>query len=899
MSDIPNDNGQEDNSSASTTTSLIKVESITDKMSSAYLDYAYSVIVGRAIPDVRDGLKPVHKRILYSMYQNRFFHNTPHKKCARIVGDVLGKYHPHGDTSVYGALVRMAQTFSLRYPLIDSQGNFGSIDGDEPAAMRYTEARLSEIANELVADIEKDTVDFIPNYDESLTEPVYLPSKIPNLLINGTSGIAVGMRTYMPPHNLNEIASAIIAVIDKPEMYPEELSNYIIGPDFPTRGIIVGKSGIRQIINTGRGKLIVRGRIEYEEEKNHRQLIITELPYQVNKSKLVESIANLVNNKKVTGVTDLTDESARGNIRIVIELNRNADSNVITNQLYNKTNLQTSFSIINLVLVNNGKQPYVLNMMGLIKSHIDCRENIIIRRTKYELKRAQKRVHIAEGLVIAILNIDEIVALIKSSRDSAEARKNLIDKFTLSEEQAKEILDMPLRRLTALQVQKLYDEIKQLEEDVKDYNNILNDKDKRMGIIKQELTEIKKKYGDDRKTEILDVIEEESSEEDRLKTVVEETCVIVLTENQYFKRMTLKTYRSQRRGGKGKKGMTKRDEDVIKDVFILSSHDRVLMFTKYGRVYNKYAYEFPLMSRTSRGKAIVNFMGLKPGEKIVHLIPISDFSSNISLIFCTRKGIVKKIPLKEFKKVRKSGVQAIRLREGDELINALLNFEAENNVLIATKKGFAIKFSPDTELRPLGRTAMGVRGIRLREGDEVVDMVIGDDKTEIITITNRGYGKRSKMKLYRKIKRGGKGVINIKFRHKDDHVKAVNTASDEDILIVTTSGMIIRVPSVSLRTLSRSAKGVRVINLNEGDFVSSVALCEASCDEDEEISDKTEISENEKTKSLENQKTESSENEKTKSLENQTTEISENEKTKSLENQKTESSENHKKQTEE
>ncbi|MHA1729406.1 MAG: DNA gyrase subunit A [Promethearchaeota archaeon] len=811
---------------------------LNDHMSVSYLDYAFSVIVGRAIPDVRDGLKPVHRRIAFSMYQNKFTYNSPHKKCARIVGDVLGKYHPHGDTSVYEALVRMGQEFSMRYPLIDKQGNFGSIDGDPPAAMRYTEARLARISNELLADIEKDTVDYMPNFDESLQEPIFLPSKLPTLLMNGSSGIAVGMSTNMPPYNLREIISAIKAVIDTPDMYPEEINNYITGPDFPTKGIIVGRSGIHHIINTGRGKIRIRGRVEIVEKERHKLIIITEIPYQINKSILVTSIAKQINDRKLIGVSDLTDESARGDVRIVLKLTHDADPNAIIHRLYKRTRLETSYSVVNLVLVNKGKRPYVLNMMGLIKSYIICRDDVITKRTVFDLKKDKKRRHIIEGLLIAISNIDDFVTIIKSSKDVSDAKFSLIKKYNLSDEQVAEILNMPLRRLTGLQLQKLNDEKVELEKNIGEYKKILADRNLRMEIIKQELKELDVKYGDDRRTEIISA-EEDDGSDDFIHTVPEETCVIMLTENQYIKRMTQKMYQSQHRGGKGKKGISKREEDIIKDVFVLSSHDSILLFTRKGRVYSKYAYEIPLMKRTSRGKAIVNFISLRPGEKIVHMVPISEFSMGTTLIFVTRRGMVKKTNLKRFKKIRKTGVKAIRLRKDDELVNVKPNIEGENMVAIFTQFGYAIKF-PETELRPLGRTAMGVRGIRFREGDEVVDMVVGNDDIEIITITKKGYGKRSKLELYRKTRRGGKGVINIKFKYKDDIVNAVCSASDEDILIATISGMLIRVPSVSLRSLSRSAQGVRVISLNDDDFVTSIALCGAVIDSCDELEDEHE-----------------------------------------------------------
>lgn len=839
------------NSTSNTQKSSVKTESINTQMAQSYVDYAYSVIVGRAIPDVRDGLKPVQRRIIYSMYQNKVMHPNPYKKCASTVGDVLGKYHPHGDTSVYDSLVRMAQDFSLRYPLVDGQGNFGSIDGDPPAAMRYTEARMDVIASELVEDIDKHTVDFMPNFDESLKEPVYMPSKIPNLLMNGSSGIAVGMSTNMPPYNLRELVQGISAVIDNPHMYPEELSQYIKGPDFPTKGIIMGRKGIRNIINTGRGKIIVRGRVEFED----RQIIITEIPYQVNKLKLVENIAKLINNKKIRGITDLRDESNREGVRIVLDLRKDADPNAIKYQLFKTTRLQSSFSILNRVLVdNNGLQPSVLNVMGLIKAHIDNREDVIIRRTQYELSQAKKRLHIVEGLLIAIANIDDVVQIIKKATDTSDARDKLIKKYILSEEQTNAILEMPLRRLTGLQTQKLQDEKTTIVGNIKRYEDILADKKLRMAIIKEELTEIDKKYGDERQTEIQEVSEDSAQpEEEQLKVIPEETCVIMLTENQYIKRMTLKTYQSQNRGGKGKKGINKRDEDIIKDVFVVSSHDKVLLFTRKGRVYSKYAYEIPLMSRTSQGKALVNFVGLKPEEQIVHMVPIADFTQDDFLVFVTKRGMAKRTNIREFKNIRKTGILAIGLRDNDELVNVKL-CDGDKYILIASEYGYAIKFS-DLELRPLSRKAMGVIGIRLREDDNVVDMVIGENDTDVITITKNGYGKRSKVELYRETRRGGKGVINIKFRDEDDCVNSMKSASDEDLLIATTKGIIIRVPSLSLRSLSRSAKGVKVIDLNEGDHVSSVALCERS-DENGENGDDAETEVKvEQTESIESSET--------------------------------------------
>ncbi|MHA1821857.1 MAG: DNA gyrase subunit A [Promethearchaeota archaeon] len=846
-SDNSNNNNTKHEDIAVATTSassMIMSEQINDQMSSSYLDYAYSVIIGRAIPDVRDGLKPVHRRIIYSMYQNKFTHSNPYHKCARIVGDVLGKYHPHGDSSVYDALVRMAQDFSLRYPIIEGQGNFGSIDGDTPAAMRYTEARLQRLADEIIADIEKDTVEFMPNFDESLQEPRYLPTKLPLILMNGTSGIAVGMRTNMPPYNLRELIQGIIAVIDKPEIYPEELTKYIKGPDFPTGGIIIGKNGIRHIINTGKGRIILRGRVEIiDDDKKKRQIIITEIPYQVNKSRLVEKIADLILRKRIHGVTDLRDESSRKGIRVVLDLNRNADPNAIIYQMYKNTNLQISYNVVNLVLINDGKQPHILNLKQLIKQFISFRNEIIIRRTEYDLRHAKERIHILDGLLIAINNIDEIIRIIKSATDTAEANNLLMSNFSLTQVQATEILNMPLKRLTNLQLQKLKDEKDRLEKDVIVFKEILDNYNRRMEIIKEELLEIEKKYGDERKTEIIESTEEFSGDRDIIRTIPEEDFVVMLTANQYIKNMTLDEYKSQQRGGKGKKGINIKEEDFITDVFVCSSHDKLLLFTEDGRVYSKYAYEIPISSRTSKGKALVNFVGLKNNEKIVHMLAISDFDPDAYLIFATKKGMVKKTKLIEFKNIRKTGIMAIKLRENDKLINVKLN-EGDNYILIGTKKGLAIKFS-DLNLRPLRRTGMGVRGIKLQENDEVVDMVVGDNEMNIITITKNGYAKKSKMELYRAQNRGGKGVINIKFHSDDDYVISIKSSIDEDLLIATTGGMVIRVPSKSLRTLGRPTKGVRVINLKEGDAVSSVALCEPEEEEEEKENEKDE-KENEK-----------------------------------------------------
>ncbi|WP_457556757.1 DNA gyrase subunit A [Candidatus Harpocratesius sp.] len=804
------------------------------ELSKSYIDYAMSVIIGRAIPDVRDGLKPVQRRILFSMAQNNFFYNRPHFKSARIVGDCLGKYHPHGDQSVYQAMVRMAQDFSVRYQLIDGQGNFGSVDGDSAAAMRYTEARLAKISNEILQDIEKDTVDFQDNFDGSLQEPVFLPSKLPLILLNGASGIAVGMSTNIAPHNLNEIGQLICHAIDNdPEnLTSQDVLKYLKGPDFPTGGLIMGNKGFINAVETGRGQIITRAKCEIEKDgagRNKDAVIITEIPYMVNKARLIEAIAGLVNKGAVPEISDIRDESDRTGMRIVIELKQNSDANACLNRLYVRTQLQTTFGIINLMLVNEGKQPKVLNYVEIIQEFIQHRERVITRRTKFELAKAKKRMHIIEGLLKAIDNIDAVIAIIKQSSNTQEASKKLQEKFQFSELQVQEILKMPLSRLTNLQTQKLIDEKEDLLKKIRYYEEILSDRTKLHGIIKDETLALMKDYGDPRKSEIRMDITEISI--DQIQTEPEEDCVIIITQNQKIKRMTLENYQSQGRGGKGKRGMKIREEDIVKEMFIGSSHDTVLLFTQKGRVYSIPAFSIPKSSRNSQGKAIVNYIQLQSDEKIIDIANIQKFDENSFLVFSTSKGLVKKTDLKAFEKIRKTGIRCMSILEGDSLVCAKY-CPPGKNILMATKKGFAIRFI-ENEIRSMGRTARGVRGIKLRPDDEVIDFIIADQDSTVVSITKEGYGKHSRLDLYRLTHRGGKGVINVKLRNDTDEVVAVKAIpSNKNLLLASTKGIIIRIRTEDIRETGRATQGVIVMRLDEDDSVSSVALCDAD-DSDE------------------------------------------------------------------
>jgi len=813
----------------------IEERDIKREMSESYIDYSMSIIIGRAIPDVRDGLKPVHRRILYSMNLSNFHYDKPHKKSARIVGDVLGKYHPHGDMSIYNALVRLAQTFSLRYPLINGQGNFGSIDGDPPAAMRYTEARLSQISNELFEDINKETVEMRENFDGSLMEPAYLPSKLPNLLINGTSGIAVGMSTNIPPHNLKEVGEAICAAIDiGPDQFQsKDVYKYIKGPDFPTGGIILGNKGILDAIETGKGSIVIRSKTEIIKEgdgKNKDSIIITELPYQVNKADLIEKIANLVNKGVVPEIADIRDESDRKGMQIYIALKKNSDPNACLNRLFVKTNLESRFSINNLALIKNGKLPQVLTYPEILQEFIIHRVIIIRKRTEFLLKKAKNRLHINEGLLIAINNIDEVVKLIKKSEDPQDARQNLIKDFLLSHIQAEAILKMPLSRLTNLQTQNLLKEKQALLLSINEYNAILADKQKIYEIIKKETRDLIEKYGDERRTKIRD--EAPSQNLTYKETIPEEESVIILTENQIIKRMALSNYQSQKRGGKGKRGIKIREEDLIQQMFAASSHDTILLFTQQGRVYSIPAYDILLGARYSQGKALINYIDLKSEETITDITAITDFQNAKYLIFVTKKGSIKKTELMEFLNIRSNGIICMNLNEGDELVRVKL-CNPKDYIFIPTRDGYAINFK-ESELRSLGRTAMGVRGIRFHEkNDEVVDLVISNPNGRILTITKQGYGKISEQKLYRLIHRAGKGVKNIKLRIKNDAVIASKAVTHNmDLLLASSKGILIRIQTKNIPEIGRSTKGVILMRFDDDDEIRSIALCESEEKED-------------------------------------------------------------------
>ena len=807
------------------TTEQIEETLLKDRLKSSYIDYAMSTIVGRAIPDVRDGLKPVHKRIIYAMVTNNWFYNGSHVKCAKIVGEVLGNFHPHGDMAVYNSLVRMGQDFSMRYMLIDPQGNFGSIDGDPPAAYRYTEARLAAITNELIEDLDKETVDFIPNFDGTIVEPVYLPSKLPNILVNGTKGIAVGMATSMPPHNLREVCEGIIATIDDPEISIEELMEFIKGPDFPTGGIITDSNGIYNAFSTGIGAITLKGKIETELKGDKTSLIITEIPYLINKTMLIESIAKLIKDGILKDVKDLRDESDRSGMRIVIELTSNAQPLIIKNVLFKRTRLLSTFNITNLVLINNGKQPKILNLKELINEYLEHRLTIIKKRTEFNLRKAQERLHKVEGLLIALNDIDNVVNLIKASKDTNEAKEKLKTSYSLSDIQVQSILSMPLSRLTNLEQQKLVDEKDSLDLSIKGYKKILKDKSLRLQIIKDELKELSEKFGDERRTKI-EMVEDPSLKEINKKDLIKkEPTIVIFTKNQYIKRISLEEYEAQRRGGRGKKGMTVREEDLIDDLFVGTTHDIILVFTSQGRVYSLKCFELPLQQRTARGKPIVNFLPLKEGESVAAMIPINNFNTNEMLIMTTKNGIIKKTPLKLFSKFRSTGVRAQRIRPDDQLVSVKRLSNELQDIFIASKFGYAVRFD-ESELRELGKNSMGVKGAELREDDEVIDTLLVTDDNIILTLTKSGYGQRVYVKEYRKTGRGAKGVKNISLNEEiEDEVIASRIAHHMDILVGTEQGQVIRVPVDSIRITHRKAKGVRVIKLYENDSVVAIGKC--------------------------------------------------------------------------
>ncbi|MHA1149796.1 MAG: DNA gyrase subunit A [Promethearchaeota archaeon] len=806
-----------------------------DEMKKSYIDYAMSVVVGRAIPDVRDGLKPVHKRIIYAMTANNWNYNGPHVKCAKIVGETLGNYHPHGDMAVYNALVRMGQDFSLRYPLIDPQGNFGSIDGDPPAAYRYTEAKLAAIAGELIEDIQKNTVTFEPNFDGTIMEPMYLPAKLPNLLINGTKGIAVGMATSMAPHNLMEVCLGIIETIHNPDISIEELMEIIKGPDFPTGGVITQSSGIYNAYASGQGNIVVRGIIKEETEGKKRRLIITEIPYLVNKTQLLEQIGKLIHDGIIKDVKDLRDESNREGMRIVLDLRPKAQALLIKNILFKRTRLMSSFNIVNLVLINNGKQPKILNLKELIQEYINHRLNIIVKRTEFDKKKAEDRLHKVEGLIIALHNIDAIVEMIKKSKDTKDAKNKLIKTYKLTEIQVKAILSMPLSRLTNLEQQKLFEEEKELHTTIESLIRILENKELRLEIIVEELTELSKKYGDARRTEIIP--EEVGLNIEKKDLIKKEPTIVIMTKNHYTKRLPLQAYRSQNRGGRGKLGAKVGNEDFVMDLFVCSTHDTILFYTSKGRVYSLMCHEIPQQTRTSKGKHINNLIRLGEDEEISQMIPINNFDTNDMLIMVTKYGIVKKTPLKQFSKIKRTGIRAQVIREDDKLVSVRKLSNELQDIFIATKYGYAIRFD-ESELRELGRNSMGVKGVELREGDKVIDCILVTDDTKVLTFTKHGYGQQTEIKEYRKTGRAAKGVININL-NEDDEVIAVLIAEDADILIGTEQGQVIRFHVDSIRTTHRKSKGVKVINLYEDDAVVAIGKCAEDIEDiDERDADK-------------------------------------------------------------
>ena len=809
---------------------VITESELVNEMQTSYIDYAMSVIVGRALPDVRDGLKPVHRRILYALYEDNLTSDKPFKKSATCVGDVLGRYHPHGDASVYDAMVRLAQDFSMRYMLVDGHGNFGSVDGDPPAAYRYTEARLSKISNEMLRDIEKDTVDWDPNFDETRKEPRVLPSRFPNLLVNGSSGIAVGMATNIPPHNLTEVINACICVLDNPEATLSDLMQHITGPDFPTRGIIMGRSGIRQAYATGRGKVIVRARTEFEEHgQNRTRIIVTELPYQVNKRQLIKNIADQVHDKRLEGISDLRDETDRNGMRIVIELKRDANPQVVLNRLFAQTALQTSFSINMLALVNNQTQPRILSLRHILDEYLTFQEDLIVRRTKYDLRKAEERAHLLEGLLIAQDNIDEVIHIIRSSYDNA--KQNLMERFSLSEVQAQAICDMRLISLQGLNREKLEQEYKELEEKISYFKGLLADPALIRGVLKDELTALRDKYGDKRYTEIQDVADEIDVED----LIEEEQCVFTLTHGGYIKRLPVSEYRSQGRGGKGIRAMATKEEDYVETVFTASTHDYILFFTSKGRVFIKKGYTIPEAGRNARGTNIVNLIQIETGdnpEKVSAMIRGRGMEEDSYLVFVTRKGTVKRMQQSALKNIRSNGIRALTLDEGDELISVIPT-TGDEDIIIATYNGMAASFN-EGDVRPMGRSAVGVRGIRLREGDFVVGAGSSSAGEHLLTITEKGYGKRTPIGEYTVRGRGSLGIKNYNVTEKTGKIADVKMVSPgDDILVISDDATIIRMAVDSISVLGRSTQGVRIMRLSEGSRVISIEKTERETEDAE------------------------------------------------------------------
>ena len=801
------------------------------EMQTSYIEYAMSVIVGRALPDVRDGLKPVHRRILYAMYEDNLTSDKPFKKSATCVGDVLGRYHPHGDASVYGAMVRLAQDFSMRYMLVDGHGNFGSVDGDPPAAYRYTEARLSKIANEMLRDIDKDTVDWDPNFDETRREPRVLPCRFPNLLVNGSSGIAVGMATNIPPHNLTEVINACVCVLENPDATLSDLMQHVTGPDFPTRGIIVGRSGIRAAYATGRGRIVVRARTETETWGHDRiRIIVTELPYQVNKRQLIQNISEQVRDKKLDGISGLRDESDRNGMRIVIELKKDANTQVVLNRLFAQTQMQTTFAVNMLALVDNQSQPKILSLRHILDEYLTFQEEIIVRRTKFDLKKALERAHLLEGLLIAEENIDEVIRIIRESYDNA--KENLMQRFSLSDVQAQAILDMRLKALQGLEREKLQNEYDELEKRIAYFRELLADPEKVKAVLRDELIAIRDKYGDERKTEIQD-IEDDIDIEDLIE---EEQCVFTLSHGGNIKRVPVDEYTAQKRGGRGVRAATLRDEDYVDTVFTASTHDYILFFTNRGRCYRKKGYLIPEAGRTARGVNIVNFIQVEKDEKVNAMLHVREMDDDSFLVFATRSGTVKRMPLSALRNIRTSGIRALTLDEGDELIN-VMRTDGGQNILMATHNGQAICFA-ETDVRPMGREAVGVRGIRLRDGDWVVGAEIAQPDAGVLSITENGYGKRTPAADYIRggeepQHRGGSGMKNYNITDKTGPVAAVKVVYDtDDVLVVSDDGVIIRMEAAGISELGRATQGVRIMRLSEGARVISVALTDRAESED-------------------------------------------------------------------
>ncbi len=800
---------------------------IEEEMKTAYIDYSMSVIVSRALPDVRDGLKPVHRRVLYGMLDLGVLSNRPYKKSARIVGEVLGKYHPHGDSSVYDAMVRMAQEWSLRYPLVDGQGNYGSMDGDPPAAMRYTEARFRKLAEEMLADIDKDTVDMALNFDDSLKEPTVLPAKIPNLLMNGSSGIAVGMATNMPPHNLTEVIEGITAYIANKEISVEELMKFIKAPDFPTAGIIYGYAGVQEAFRTGRGKIVLRSRAVIEQHNGKERIIVTEIPYQINKAEMIKRTADLVNEKKIEGITDIRDESDRDGVRIVYELRRDAISNVVLNNLFKFTSLQSSFSVNNIALV--GGRPMTLNLKDLIVHFVNHRHDVVVRRTQYELREAEKRAHILEGLLIALDHLDEVIALIRASQTPDIARDGLMEKFGLSEIQSKAILEMRLQRLTGLERDKIKAEYKELMDLIEYYRDVLANEDLRMDIIKDELNEIKEKYGDARRTEIVYTGDEISMED----MIADEDVVITISHHGYIKRTALTEYRTQGRGGRGAKGSATREEDFVEHIFIASTHNYILYFTEQGKCYWMKVYEIPEGTKTSKGRAIQNLISLPPDDKVKAFINVKnlndeEYINNNFIVMCTKDGTIKKTALEAYSRPRASGINAINIEQGDQLLEVRLT-NGKNEIMVATRKGKVVRFNEET-VRAVGRNSIGVRGVTLDGADDfVVGMVCINDpvKETVLVVSEKGYGKRSDIDEYRKTNRGGKGVKTINITDKTGDLIAIKVVNDnDDLMIINKSGITIRMSVDELRVMGRATQGVRLIKLDDDDAIASVAKVE-------------------------------------------------------------------------